>query len=245
MPEFDFDQLFGDDYHYFYEKLLTVERTRREADAIWNLAALERGSAVLDLGCGHGRISNSLAERGACVTGVDNSSYFLERARGDAAARSLDVTFVAADIRHQEWTNAFDAVVIWFTTFGYFSDIENAQIVQRSARALRPGGRLLIEQINRYALLRGGLPRNDVITRDNDLMIDRVDYDALADRSLTERTVVRNGIVKRSRFFVRLYGPAELTRLLGKAGFSSVQVFGQDGQPYTLYGNRLIVVGTI
>lgn len=245
MPEFDFDQLFGGHYHYFYEQLLTSERTRREADAIWKLVALERGSDVLDLGCGHGRISNSHAERGACVIGVDNSSYFLDIARRNAAARSLEVTFVEADMRHQEWTNAFDAVVIWFTTFGYFSDTENAQIVQRSAQALRPGGRLLIEQINRYALLRGGLPRNDVITRDNDLMIDRVDYDALADRSITERTVVRDGMVTRSRFFIRLYSPAEMTRLLGKAGFRSVQVFGQEGQPYTLYGNRVVVVGTI
>jgi hypothetical protein len=57
--------------------------------------------------------------------------------------------------------------------------------------------------------------------------------------------VVRDGIVTRSRFFVRLYSPAELTRLLGEAGFRSVQVFGQEGQPFTLYGDRVIVVGTI
>jgi hypothetical protein len=49
---------------------------------------------LLDLGCGHGRISNSLAERGARVTGLEGSSYFLDIARRHAAARSLDVTFV-------------------------------------------------------------------------------------------------------------------------------------------------------
>jgi SAM-dependent methyltransferase len=245
MPEFDFDQVFGDNYYYFYEQLLTAERTQREADAIWKLTALEPGAAVLDLGCGHGRISNSLAERGARVTGLDGSPYFLDIARRDAAARSLDVTFVEGDMRSQEWTNAFHAVVIWFTTFGYFSDIENAQVVQRSARALRAGGRLLIEQVNRYALLHRGLPSNQVVTRGNDLMIDRVEYDPLADRSITERIVVRDGIVTRSRFFVRLYSPAELTSLLSEAGFRSVQVFGQDGQPFTLYGDRVIVVGTI
>jgi hypothetical protein len=76
-------------------------------------------------------------------------------------------------------------------------------------------------------------------------MIDRVEYDPLADRSITERIVVRDGIVTRSRFFVRLYSPAELTRLLGEAGFRSVQVFGQEGEPFTLYGDRVIVVGTI
>jgi hypothetical protein len=56
---------------------------------------------------------------------------------------------------------------------------------------------------------------------------------------------VRDGIVTRGRFFVRLYSPAELTRLLSEAGFRLVQVFGQEGQPFTLYGDRVIVVGTI
>jgi hypothetical protein len=55
--------------------------------------------------------------------------------------------------------------------------------------------------------------------------------------------MVRDGIVTRGRFFVRLYSPAELTRLLGE-GFGSVQVFGQEGQPFTLYGDRVIIVGT-
>jgi SAM-dependent methyltransferase len=127
----------------------------------------------------------------------------------------------------------------------FIGDNENAQVVQHCARALQAGGRLLIEQLNRYALVRGGLPSDHVVARGNDLMIDRIDYDALADRSVTERIVVRDGSVKRSKFFVRLYSCAELADLLGKAGFRSVQVFGQEGQPFTLYGNRMIVVGTI
>ena len=244
IPEFDFDELFGEEYHYFYEQSLTTERTGREADAIWKLVALTLGSAVLDLGCGHGRISNALAGRGARVTGLDASPYFLDMARRDATERGLAVNFIQGDMRCLEWTNEFDVVLIWFTTFGYFNDIENAQVVQHSARALQPGGRLLIEQMNRYALVRGGLPSNYVVTRGNDLMIDRVEYDALSDRSVTERIIVRDGRVKRSKFFARLYSPAELTALLSECGFRSVQVFGQEGQPFTLYGPRTIVVGT-
>jgi len=94
-------------------------------------------------------------------------------------------------------------------------------------------------------LVGGGLRSDRVVARGNDLMINRVDYDALTDRSVTERIVVRDSSVKRSKFFVRLYSPAELTGLLGNAGFRSVEVFGQEGEPFTLYGNRMIVVGTI
>jgi 2-polyprenyl-3-methyl-5-hydroxy-6-metoxy-1,4-benzoquinol methylase len=86
-PKFNFEDLFGDDYYYFYELLLTAERTKREAEAVWKLLALEPGRALLDLGCGHGRMANALAELGASVTGLDASPYLLEIARKDAASR--------------------------------------------------------------------------------------------------------------------------------------------------------------
>jgi 2-polyprenyl-3-methyl-5-hydroxy-6-metoxy-1,4-benzoquinol methylase len=80
-PEFNFEDLFGDDYYYFYGLSLTAERTKREAEAVWKLLALEPARAILDLGCGHGRMANALAEQGARVTGLDASPYFLEIAR--------------------------------------------------------------------------------------------------------------------------------------------------------------------
>ena len=244
-PDFEFDDLFGEDYLYFYEQSFPAERNRREADAIWQLLALAPGQTVLDLGCGHGRISNALAERGVRVTGLDASGYFLDLARKDAASRGLDVRFVRGDMRDVPWEGAFDAAFIWYTTFGYFSDADNARVVQQVAKALKPQGRLLIEQINRTALLRAGQPSSFVDLRGDDLMIDRIDYDGLTDRSITERIIVREGRVKRTKFFVRLYGPSELSLLMRGAGFRSSQAFGQNGEPYTLYGRRLIVVGTM
>lgn len=44
-------------------------------------------------------------------------------------------------------------------------------------------------------------------------MIDCIDYDGLVDRNVTERIVVRNGQIKRSKYFVRLYSPVELSAL--------------------------------
>ena len=243
-PEFAFEDLFGDDYYYFYEPSLTAERTKREADAVWKLLALGPGKALLDLGCGHGRMANVLAEQGARVTGLDASPYFLEIARKDAASRGVAVTFVEGDMRAIPWENVFDAALIWYTTFGYFNDSDNENIISKVAKALKPGARLLIEQINRVSLLRGGMPATWTVTRGDDIMIDRVDYDGLADRSVTERIVVRNGHIKRSKYFVRLYSPVELSALMRRAGFQSIKTFGQDGESYSLYGKRLIMVGS-
>jgi ubiquinone/menaquinone biosynthesis C-methylase UbiE len=243
-PELEFEDLFGDNYYYFYELLLTAERTKREADAVWKLLALEPGKALLDLGCGHGRMANALAEQGARVTGLDASPYFLEIARKDAASRGVDVTFVEGDMRAISWENVFDAALIWYTTFGYFNDSDNENMLNQIAKALKPGARILVEQINRVSLLRGGMPATWMVTRGDDIMIDCVDYDGLADRSVTERIVVRNGQIKRTKFFVRLYSPIELSTLMRRAGFQSIKTFGQDGEAYSLYGKRLILVGS-
>jgi cyclopropane fatty-acyl-phospholipid synthase-like methyltransferase len=69
--KFDFESLFNEDYLYFYEPLITLERTKRNVELIWRLLNLEAGMTVLDLACGHGRIANQLAKHGCNVTGLD------------------------------------------------------------------------------------------------------------------------------------------------------------------------------
>lgn len=241
---FDIEGTFGDDYLYFYRADLTPERNDREADVIWRLLALQKQAIVLDLGCGHGRMSVELAKRGAVVTGLDSSKRFLRLARQATTAAGLHVDYIEGDMRALPWSGKFDAVFIWFTTFGYFDDHDNEQVIRQVWKALKPGGRLLIEQIHRNGLLRQGLPQNFVVQRNDDLMIDHVDYDALSERSKTERVVMRDGQVRRTQFSVRLYGFAELKHLLHAAGFQSVQGFGRDGEPLTTYNHRLITLAT-
>ena len=54
---FDVEQVFDEDYLYFYEPLLG-EVADADADAIWRLLDLGPGSEVLDLACGHGRVAS-------------------------------------------------------------------------------------------------------------------------------------------------------------------------------------------
>ena len=104
-PTFDFDQVFDEDYLYFYERR-EAEVTEREIEEIWRLLKLEPGMELLDLGCGHGRIANGLAERGARVTGLDATPLFLKRAGDDARARGVEVQYVEGDMRSLPWLDA-------------------------------------------------------------------------------------------------------------------------------------------
>ena len=175
MSEFDFEGVFDEDYLYFYEEMLT-ERTPEEVERIVALFDLRSGGEILDCPCGHGRISNGLAERGYSVTGIDQTELFLEQARADAKARGVDVEYVRGDMRELPWHEQFDGLVNWFTSFGYFDDDTNRAVLKQFHDALRPGGRLVLETQNPARLFRILLPSHHV-ERGDDLMLDLVDVD--------------------------------------------------------------------
>ncbi|TIR16622.1 MAG: class I SAM-dependent methyltransferase [Mesorhizobium sp.] len=233
---------FGDDYLHFSDVVNPPEKSDGEVGAIWKLLSLGQDSSVLELGCGYGRITNRLAEKGARVTGLDISPVLLRKAEADAAERNVDVEYVLGDIRSIPWQDRFDAAFLWYTTFGYFDEADNEKVLHEAACSLRKGGRLLIDQLNRFALLRDKWPTYEIVQCNDDLRIDTIEYDALTDRRNSERIVVRNGSVTRTRLSVRHYGFSEYVRMLRNAGFETVEAYGQEGREFTPFGPRLVVV---
>ncbi len=153
--------LFDDDYLHFYAQRLNEGASDVEALLISQLLGLSDGAEVLDLACGHGRIANRLAGHGARVTGLDATPMFLEVARRDSATRGVAVDYVEGDMRSLPWTSPFDAVVSWFTAYGYFDDSQNRDVLANVHRALRAGGRFLVELNHKDGLLATGcLPRS-------------------------------------------------------------------------------------
>jgi ubiquinone/menaquinone biosynthesis C-methylase UbiE len=244
--EFPRQEAFDDDYLYFYEELLTPERTAAEVELVWKLLELEPGLDLLDLACGHGRIANPLAERGVRVTGLDATPRFLELAREDTARRGVDVEYVEGDMRSlpSSWTERFDRVLIWFTSFGYFGDDENRHVLAEAYRVLKPGGLLAVEMNNMLRLLQ--VYADEVVTeRGDDRMIDRHRFDIQTSRSLDERTIIRGGKQRTFEFSVRMFTPAELRDWFLVAGFREAIAYGDDGEPLTAEheGRRMTVVG--
>lgn len=235
-------ELFDEDYLYFYEDVLGPERSDPDAEVIAALLGLEPGTRVLDVPCGEGRIAGRLARRGCLVVGVDVTDKFLALAR----ERYPEVAFERCDMRELPYREEFDAVVNWFTSFGYFDPETNDAVLRGFARSLRPGGRLLLELHNPLRMLQllelAGGTTAVVVEREGNLMVDRIAYDATARRSRTERFIVRGGAVRRIEFSLEQIPPEELQRRLRAAGFTEVQLFGHGGGPYEPSGPRLLAL---
>ncbi|MGE3881489.1 MAG: cyclopropane-fatty-acyl-phospholipid synthase family protein [Planctomycetota bacterium] len=239
-PAFDLDETFDQDYLDFYAPHVDAERSDHEASLIAELLQLQPKHKVLDLGCGDGRIAVRLAERGLAVSGLDRSELFLQHARARADAHGVDVLWLQADQRRLHFLDEYDAVVSWFTTFGYDDDATSRNLLTRIHRTLVPGGRFLLETLN---LFQAAYDDDDqVLTCGEDRMVDVRAFDPLGGHVTHVRTVERAGRpTRRFRFSVRLFAPAELRDWLEHAGFVDIEAFDEDGNDFDIESTRLIL----
>ena len=106
-------------------------------------AAAVTGAAdprVLDAGCGAGRMSRYLADRGCLVRGVDLSPSMVAMARRDHP----DLTFTVGsltDLPHPD--RQFAGVMLWYSII-HTPPAGQARIFAEAVRVLRPGGHLLV-----------------------------------------------------------------------------------------------------
>ncbi|WP_242582378.1 class I SAM-dependent methyltransferase [Amycolatopsis sp. 195334CR] len=104
-------------------------------------AAIESTSAVLDVGCGTGQMTREAAKAGGRALGVDLSSPMIELAR-DRARAVPNAEFLQADAQIHPFPEAsFDRVISRHGAM-FFGDAEAA--FANLARALRPGGRMVL-----------------------------------------------------------------------------------------------------
>lgn len=116
--------------------------------------ATEMGGAVLEVGCGSGRLLVPLARAGFIVTGIDSSPEMLARAEVRLAAEAGEVRARVALISTDVRSLAFDArepfglIVFGYNTIMHLDEAAAAAALQRLRPLLRPGGRLLIDVAN-------------------------------------------------------------------------------------------------
>ena len=108
------------------------------------------GKTVLDIGCGGGILAESMAERGATVTGIDLSEKALNVARLHLleSGNQVDYQYRSAEELAKSSATRFDIV----TCMEMLEHVpEPASVVAACAALVKPGGHVFFSTINRNA----------------------------------------------------------------------------------------------
>lgn len=124
-----------------------VESTTEQVDFIIKILGMTGKERILDLACGFGRHSLEFARRGYEVVGVDITADFITDATIAAENEGLHITFLCSDIRDLLYESEFDIVLnLADGAIGYLeNDEENHKIFEIIAKALKPGGKSLMD----------------------------------------------------------------------------------------------------
>lgn len=206
-----------------------------EGPALAALLDLPRGSRVLDLPCGWGRLNPHLRQRGLKVIGGDLSPLNLAKHRVSHPVPLVRLDFRALPFRE----GVADGVFCAFTSWGYFAtEAENLRQLEEYSRVLRPGGALLLDLAGRD-FLQASLEE----TGDGWLDFEEEGYRERVRWSPDGRRILTERLCQGEAFCHDIWIPddAEVRTCLRRAGFSVAQAYGGlDGRRWDQASDRWI-----
>lgn len=164
------------------------------------------GKKVLDVGCGGGILAESMATRGALVTGIDLSDKALSVARLHLleSGQKVDYRKISAEELAAGMPDAFDIV----TCLEMLEHVPDpASTVRACARLVRPGGRVFFSTINRN-------PKAYLF-------------------AVVGAEYVLNLLPRGTHDYTRFIRPAELARFCRDAGLAGEEVIGMTYNPFS------------
>src|SRR5712692_8514718 len=117
-----------------------------------NLARIQPGEQVLDVGCGTGTLAMEVARRvgrAGRVAGVDPGTQQIARARAKAARRNVPIEFQIGVIEQLPFPDQTFDVVLSTLMLHHLPASLKRQGLSEVARVLKPGGRLVIADFKR------------------------------------------------------------------------------------------------
>ena len=233
------------DKTYLLSELPSEIETEEEVDFIRDVLELQPGNVVLDLCCGNGRHGQCLAKQNVTVIGLDSSRFLLDEARKNMLSTEYGIHFIEGDMRRIPLKPTCDAVINLFTSFGFFDEEENRQVLSEVAAVLKPGGKFLLDYWNPHTVIQLDGTRNWWWISDAVLALAEVEYRPESGQLSDYRTVIEltTGDVRKTVNRLRFYFPTELKSILDGVGLEVCATYGDfDYSPFLIDARRMITV---
>ena len=222
MPAEWFRNWFGSPYYPILYKDRNDKEARQFIERLLHYLQPAAASRMLDIGCGEGRFARQLEGHDYNVTGFDLSQLSIERAKKFETAH---LHFYVHDMRMPSYINYFNYAFNFFTSFGYFATQRDHLMAAKAfATALKPGGTLIIDYLNRHKVLADLKPEDTAVRGNYTFHIRRYMED---DHFIKEISFAdAEGKARRYTERVAAFTLEDFTALFEKAGLTLVTTFG-------------------
>jgi ubiquinone/menaquinone biosynthesis C-methylase UbiE len=180
---------------------------------------------ILDLACGTGEYSISLAHLGYQVTGVDISEQMIAYAKEKAIKENVNVNFEIDDMLNLSSENRYEGIICIGNALVHLnSDEDVKKALFKMHRSLKPGGTLVIQVINYDLILDKKLPGLSTVKNDEYSFYRNYEFDG---KKIHFKTRLTDGL----RVFVdeTLLLPLKYQTLidcLKEAGYTNIKTAG-------------------
>jgi 2-polyprenyl-3-methyl-5-hydroxy-6-metoxy-1,4-benzoquinol methylase len=157
-----FEEWFDSPYYHILYANRSVDEAKNFITRLVDKLKIPVGAKVLDIACGKGRHSQTLATHGLDVTGIDLSHNSIDYAK---QFENEHLRFEVWDMRQVYKADTFDFEFNLFSSFGYFEDDEQDLLaIKAFAANLKPGGTLILDYMNTECVVKL-LKSRDIVQR--------------------------------------------------------------------------------
>jgi len=161
---------------------------------------------IVDVGCGGGILSESMAEKGAQVTGIDMGEAPLSVARLHQIESGIEIDYrqIPAEELAEEEAGSFDIV----TCMEMLEHVPDpSSVIRACAKLVRPGGHVIFSTLNRN-------PKSFLF-------------------AIVGAEYILNMLPKGTHEFSKFIRPSELTEWARQAGLDTQDLTGMSYNPFT------------
>jgi ubiquinone/menaquinone biosynthesis C-methylase UbiE len=141
-----FDQI-ASSYDLWYEDQVGKMVDKLENSLVFKHLMSDKGSLILDAGCGTGIYSRRLAKKGNYVIGIDASEKMLHIAQNKPAYEGPVIEYIKGDLHYLPFKNNLFDSVICITALEFCRDA--CQVILELGRVLKPHGQLILGMLNK------------------------------------------------------------------------------------------------
>lgn len=190
-------------------------------DNVIKFTVIKKNDRILDLACGNGRYLIALKKKG--FNNLDGLDYNYAKIAG-RNTNSYNILIKKGDMRREFGAQVYDFIMMVSTSFGYFDDRSNQKVLKNCYKALKPGGKLFIDNLSAEFITNNFQPKDWTrFSRDVSL---------LEERKLSKDKKYLSSfwyLLEKERTHtltnkLRLYSKEEFIKLFKKIGFNKIKI---------------------